>query len=107
MAAQETWKNVDNDPVTLSNQKARLYAFSPSIPVAGPFVYNGDATLDPTRVPINFNTPNKVDYLYGTHRNTKDGVTDPDGDNTTEEVYTKTEQICSMWIIRTRWFVCI
>lgn len=84
VAAQETWKNVDNDPVTLSNQKARLYAFSPSIPVAGPFVYNGDATLDPTRVPINFNTPNKVDYLYGTHRNTKDGVTDPDGDNTTD-----------------------
>lgn len=84
-AAEETWRHVDNDPVTLSNLKARLYAFSPSIPSASNgFVYNGDASLDPTRVPINFNTPNKVDYLYGTHRNTRDGVTDTEGDNTVD-----------------------
>lgn len=78
----KSWVNVDNDPITLSNIKARLYAFSPSVPSpTSGFVYNGDGSLDPTRVPINFNTPNKVDYLYGTHRNTRDGQTNESGDN--------------------------
>ena len=86
VADDKTWENVSDNPVTLSNYKARLYAFSPSIPdLTSGFLYNGDGVLNPTRVPINFNTPNKVDYLYGTHRNTRDGVTDSEGDNTVDQ----------------------
>lgn len=84
--ADKSWTHVDNNPITLSNIKARLYAFSPSVPSSSAgFVYNGDGSLDPTRVPIDFNTPNKVDYLYGTHRDTRNGETDTDGDNNTDQ----------------------
>lgn len=85
VAADKTWAAVAGDPVTLSNLKARLYAFSPSVPdVSTGFEYNGDGALNPTRVPVSFNSPNKVDYLYGTHRNTRDGQTDADDDNLTD-----------------------
>ena len=69
------------DPATLSNVKARLYAYSPSNTTSGSAYYNGDATLKPNVCPIVFNTPNKVDFLYGTHRNTLDGSTNIPGGN--------------------------
>ncbi|MGM9798605.1 MAG: fimbrillin family protein [Parabacteroides sp.] len=79
------WEYSDGrDPVTLSNVKSRLYAFSPSQTVTTSPYYNGDASLNPNAVPIEFNTPNKVDFLFGTHRNTKDGTTDLAGDNQTD-----------------------
>lgn len=84
-AADRTWEATDGDPITLSNIFARMYAYSPSFPDAGNDFYNGDAALSPLACPIIFNTPNKVDFLYGTHRNTLDGVTDADGDNTVDE----------------------
>ena len=74
-----------SDPVTLSNVKARLYAWSPSQTTAASPYYNGDATLNPNACPIVFNTPNKVDFLYGTHRNTKDGTTNLPGDNIADD----------------------
>lgn len=84
-ATQLGWAYSDNrDPVTLSNVKARLYAFSPSQTSTTSLYYNGDASLNPNAVPIEFNTANKVDFLFGTHRNTKDGTTDLTGDNATD-----------------------
>ena len=84
VASDHSWKNVSGDPVTLSNIKARLYAYSPSFPTTGNDFYNADGTLSPREVPIVFNTPNKVDFLYGTHRNTKDGTTESAEDNTVD-----------------------
>ena len=75
------WEYSDGvDPVTVSNKKCRMYAYSPSQNVASSPYYNGDASLKPNACPIVFNTPNKVDFLYGTHRNTLDG-TGGTGDN--------------------------
>ena len=71
--------------VALSNVKARLYAWSTSQTTAASPYYNGDATLNPNACPIVFNTPNKVDFLYGTHRNTKDGTTNLPGDNIADD----------------------
>lgn len=84
VAADRSWTNVEGAPITLSNIKARMYAYSPSFPVSGNDFYNGDASLSPLNVPIVFNTPNKVDFLYGTHRNTKDGTTSASGDNSVD-----------------------
>lgn len=81
VAADHSWKNVEGEPITLSNIFARMYAFSPSFSVSGNDFYNGDASLSPLAVPIVFNTPNKVDFVYGTHRNTKDGTTLPGSEN--------------------------
>lgn len=76
------WSYSDgDDPATLSNVKARLYAYSPSNTTSGSAYYNGDATLKPNVCPIVFNTPNKVDFLYGTHRNTLNGSTNIPGNN--------------------------
>ena len=85
-ATLKGWEYSDGkDPVTLSNIKSRLYAFSPSQTTSGSAYYNGDVSLNPNAVPIEFNTPNKVDFLYGTHRNTKDGTTNIAGDNTADD----------------------
>jgi hypothetical protein len=85
LADSRTWQHVDNQPILLSNLKARLYAFSPSFgELTDGFNYNGDGALNPKRIPLTFNTPNKIDFLYGTHRNTADGQTDQSGDNMTD-----------------------
>lgn len=81
-ASLKGWEYNDGaDPATLSNKKARLYAYSPSQTTSGSAFYNGDATLKPNACPIVFNTPNKVDFMYGTHRNTLDGSSTIPGDN--------------------------
>lgn len=85
VATDHSWKNAEGDPITVSNIKARIYAFSPSFSVSGNDFYNGDASLSPLEVPIVFNTPNKVDYLYGTHRDTKNGSSVTDGDNSVDQ----------------------
>lgn len=81
-AAQKGWLYSDGaDPATLSNVKARLYAYSPSQTTSSSKFYNGDIALKPNACPIVFNTPNKVDFMYGTHRNTLDGSTNLPGGN--------------------------
>ena len=76
------WEYSDGkDPVTLSNVKARIYACSPSQTSTASAYYNGDVNLNPSAVPIEFNTANKVDFLFGTHRNTLDGTTSLADDN--------------------------
>lgn len=81
-ATLKGWEYSDGaDPATLSNVKARLYAYSPSQTTQGSAYYNGDNALKPNACPIEFNTPNKVDFLYGTHRNTLDGSANVPGDN--------------------------
>ena len=79
---QKGWLYSDGaDPATLSNVKARLYAYSPSQTTSGSAYYNGDVALKPNACPIVFNTPNKVDFMYGTHRNTLNGSSTIPGDN--------------------------
>lgn len=67
------------DDATLSNVKARLYAYSPSL------TENSNCDMAPNLCPITFNTPNKIDYMYGTHRNTLDGTTTVPGDNSVDQ----------------------